>query len=322
MNRSVSSRGRLSGHLGTLLVVLLVVLAGCAGGGGDVGGGGTGATADGAAGPSGNGTPGDSGGPDGTDGIDGVDDRDSTAGDGGGSVDDIDDASPEEAYREHASNLREFGSYTATYDWTVEGNDTGDDGSARDTSVRGTVRADLDADSAHLVQTMEGDSDRTTTAELFWPAEEETVYTRLGTGEGAVYRTSPREESRLTLFTDPMGGAVLPSTGMEASPNSLAGYRDEGVVSTAAGPRHRYVFDGRTAAGEENVSGDSMADYYVEILVDEERGIVTDYRVEVTYAGTSEYDLQSFRFELTYRDVGSTNVRTPEWLTEAKTEAG
>ena len=231
----------------------------------------------------------------------------------------LDSADLEDSYDEYASNLRELGSYTATYTWSAEGKEAGTNG-----SFQGVVLTDLEAESAYMVQTILDGSGETTTIELFWPEGEDVVYTRYEAGESAFYQKAPREQSMLTLWTDPLlGSNSVPSSGVNPSSGSLGGYSDEGIVSTAEGPRHKYVIDDLTAAGVEGSSGGQVTDYYSEILVDDERGIVTDYVIQVEYAGTNETSgIESFTFELTYRDIGSTTVPTPEWLSEAQAQTG
>lgn len=298
-------------RIGTVLVVLLVVLAGCTGGGGA--GGGAGGAGDGASSSGGSGGSGGSSGSEdsGDDPVEGDGDG-STDGDGG------DSAAFEEEYDEYASNLRELGSYTATYTWSAEGDDAG-----ANSSFQGIVRVDLEADSAYMVQTSVSGG-QTTTVELFWPEGEDVVYTRFDVGETSVYQQSPREQSMLTLWTDPLlGSGSVPNAGANVGTGAVGAYRDEGIVSTADGPRHRYVINDVTAASVEGYSGGEVTDYYTEVLVDDERDIVTDYVVQVTYAGTNgTAGIESFTFELTYRDVGSTTVPTPEWLAEAKEQTG
>jgi len=313
----MASRGVFRERVGTVLVVLLVVLAGC------VGGGGTGGEAtesvdddiDGSATPDGSSTAGGSDGSVGTgDGSsNGDDDEESTGGTTEG-----DAAEFEAAYEEYVSNLDRFENYTVAYEWSAEGGEVGTNG-----SFEGLVRVDRETESAYMVQTVPGGSNRTVTAELFWPESGETVYTRYDAGGSVHYRTSPREESMLTLWTDPgLGTGSVPSTGASTGPTSLGGFSYVGIVSTADGPRHRYVIDDRTTARLENASDGTVTDYYVEVLVDEERGIITDYRTRMTYNGSSETGPRSFEFELSYRDVGSTTVAAPEWLSEAKAQTG
>lgn len=294
-------------RVGTVLVVLLVVLAGCTGGGagGDAEGAGDGASSPG-------GTGGSDGSGDSSDGPADGDGDDSTNGAGD------DSAGLEDEYDEYASNLRELGSYTATYTWAAEGKDA-----STNSSFQGVVRVDLEADSAYMVQTSVSGG-QTTTVELFWPEGEDAVYTRFDVGETSVYQQSPREQSMLTLWTDPLlGSSSVPNAGIDVSTGAVGAYRDEGIVSTADGPRHRYVINDLTAASVEGYSGGEVTDYYTEVLVDDERGIVTDYVLQVTYAGTNgTAGIESFTFELTYRDVGSTTVPTPEWLAEAKAQSG
>jgi hypothetical protein len=224
----------------------------------------------------------------------------------------------EDAYEEYASNLRDSGSYTATYTWSMEGEEAAMNG-----SFEGVARIDLESESAYMVQTILDGSGEPTTVELFWPAGEDVVYTRYDTGEGSFYQTSPRNQSALTLWTDPFlgtGSGRDVDTGLGT--DTVGAYRDEGTVSTAEGPRRRYVVDDPPTAGVGASSDGEVGEFYAEVLVDEERDIVTDYRVRMTSAETSDAGFESFEFELAYRDVGSTTVPTPEWLTEAKAQAG
>ena len=308
MTRGGSERSR----IGTVLLVLLVVLAGCTGGGGAADGGGDGAA-------DGDSTPGGSGDATGSAGPDASGDGPTDApGDGSTDGGDGDSAELEARYDEYASNLRELGSYTATYTWATEGDDAG-----ANSSFQGVARVDLEAESAYVVQTSVSGG-QTNTAELFWPEGEDVVYTRIEVGETAFYRQSSREQSMLTLWTDPLlGSDTVPNAGASVGTGTVGAYRDEGIVSTADGPRHRYVITDVTAASVEGYSGEEVTDYYTEVLVDDEREIVTDYVVQVTYAGTNgTAGIESFAFELTYRDVGSTTVPTPEWLAEAKAQTG
>lgn len=306
------------GWVGTVLVVLLVVLAGCTGGGGAGAGEGGGEGADGgAAGSSGSSSSGGSGGSSGSSGSGGSGSSGGgSGGDGSATPEGDDSAELKDSYDEYASNLRELGSYTATYTWSAEGNDT-------NSSFQGIVRTDLEAETAYMVQTILDDSGETTTVELYWPEGEDSVYTRYDTGESSFYQKAPREQSMLTLWTDPiLGSGNVPSSGANPGSGSLGGYSYEGVVSTAEGPRHKYVIDDLTAASVEGTSQGEVTEYYSEILVDEQRGLITDYRIQVTYSETSQAGLRSFSFELTYRDIGSTTVPEPEWLTEAEAQAG
>jgi hypothetical protein len=284
------------------VATVLVVLAGCAGGGG-IGGEATASVGgDGSAETDGSGVSGD-------------------ADDGGGSSRDGTEGEGTEfdpSAEEYTTNLREFGTYTATVEWSM-----GERTSDVNGSFEAVVRADVESESAYMLQTIPGDSNGTVTVELFWPESGDTVYTRYDTGGSVHYRSAPRNESMLTLWTEPgLGAGAVPSTGTSPGPGSFGGFRDTGVVSTDEGPRQRYVVDEGTADRLENASDGAVTEYYVEVLVDEERGIVTDYVARMTYNGTSASDPRSIEFELSYRDVGSTTVPTPGWLSEAEARTG
>jgi len=311
----MGSGGAIRRRVATVLVVLLVVIAGCAGSGGtggeataSVGGDGSGET-------DGSGVSGDD---DGSVGASGASDD---AEEGGGSSRDGDGGESDDfdpSADEYATNLREFGTYTATVEWSM-----GERTSDVNGSFEGVVRADVESESAYMLRTIPGGSNGTVTVELFWPESGDTVYTRYDTGESVHYRSAPRNESMLTLWTEPgLGAGAVPSTGTSPGPGSFGGFRDTGVVSTDEGPRQRYVVDEGAAERLENATDGAVTEYYVEVLVDEERGIVTDYVARMTYNGTSASDPRSIEFELSYRDVGSTTVPTPEWLSEAEARTG
>ena len=311
----MGSAGVARARVGTVLVVLLVVTAGCTVGGG-AGGDGVQGTSDGA------GSVTASSGAGGSDGA--SDSSGGTTAEAGGSSDGGGDepVTLEDAHEAYASNLRESGSYTVTYTWSMEGEEAAMNG-----SFEGVARIDLESESAYMVQTVLDGSGEPTTVELFWPAGEDVVYTRYDTGEGSFYQTSPRNQSALTLWTDPFvgtGSVTGSGTGVDTGlgTDTVGAYRDEGIVSTAEGPRRRYVVDDLPTAGVEASSDGEVGEFYAEVLVDEERDIVTDYHLRMTSAETSAAGFESFDFELAYRDVGSTTVPTPEWLTEAKAQAG
>jgi predicted small lipoprotein YifL len=208
------------------------------------------------------------------------------------------------AFATYRRNLRSASSYTVEY--TIE---TSDNQSGR---LTGTVRADLDRET--LYQRLEVSGEESNSSfEYYRPPGADVVYTRLESGGRASYRKQNANDSQLSVFSDPVS-AVQRGSAAEAPD-----FRDAGTVSTDDGPRRAFVVDSveqLPAATRERYAEIRSVSW--EMLVDEDRGYVTDISYELTFVRQEGGDERTVAFELSYRDVGSTTVEDPGWLDEAK----
>lgn len=304
----------------TVLLVAMLVLAGCTGG--DV-------AADGADGPTTVGENGGDGdgaasadGADDGDGGDGAGDRDGSGDDGasdGAAGDDSGDtvALDESAWNGYTGNLESVESYTVRSTFTS---------SEADGSGSGESVVKVDGDRAYQRFSVDGDGE--SVAFEYYHDGDDTVYSKFGAGGSAFYRAYDASDAPINSYADPLREDTEVSTGqqggggsqVDGSVGTVPEFRDEGVVQTADGPRHKYVIDdvSQLPAETRDGAGGEITDVYLELLVDEDRGLPTNYVYRVTVDQSGSADPVTSEFTLTYSDFGSTTIEEPDWLDEAK----
>lgn len=223
-----------------------------------------------------------------------------SGGSGGSGADDPDDefdvADPERV-------LREAGSFTSTWTFTVT------DATGETTSMSNSYAVDVAANRTSETLSMSGES--ATSYERF--IGDGTSYTRFGEGEEVFYQVTP-------FAGDPISFALARGAAFaydDLSDAEMVGSETfDGVSVTRYEYRDPMLWRqyGTTAfGGEENVT---ITDFVLISLVDDD-GLARS--TGWTLLGETESGTEvraEWRFELT--DVGSTTVPDPEWLEEAE----
>lgn len=216
-----------------------------------------------------------------------------------------DPAAGESSFGAYNQNLRQASSYTVTYDISVSGSDGG--------TLSGTVMADLDRETAY--QSLNFDDDESSASfEYYQPSGEGYVYTRITSEGQSFYQRSEADQTALMLFAEPTYASGS-GAGFAAAPE----FRDEGIVNTAEGPRHRYVIDDIDQLPRESTASyEDIRSVNFVILVDERRSLVTDVDYQITYVPAGSDEVVTVDFQLSYTNIGSTTVSEPAWYSEAQ----
>lgn len=261
-------------RLSTVLVVLTVALAGCAGGG--VGGD---------APASGDDTP--------------------TAVSTGG-----DDSSNSLSVAEVDERLREAGSFTTRWDYTI----TQADG----TTLRfnQSYRVDLEANRS-VERYSTTDADGATSFEVF--VDDDTSYTRYGSGENVFYQISDQPQP---VFDDATNRASTFDTYLEDDARFVGTESFDGdtvsryeYTDADAWRTYNQGLASATFDTEEEVT---ITDFSITVLVDENNiGRLTTW----TLTGETESgETVTAEWSYSLTEIGSTSVDDPDWLDEARAQ--
>jgi hypothetical protein len=208
----------------------------------------------------------------------------------------------------YGRNLRNASSYTVAYAIETAGGENA--------TITGTVRANLDR--ATLYQTLNVSSEGGDSASAYYrPPGSQFLYTQLRVGGQVDYRRQNATSADVSVFSNPV--RAVTSASIEEPPD----FRDAGTVATDGGPRRKFVID------RPDRLPPSVRENYAEIrsvswvvLVDEDRGYVTDVTYELTFVRRQGGDPRTVAFDLAYSGFGSTTVPQPDWLDAARNRTG
>jgi hypothetical protein len=196
--------------------------------------------------------------------------------------------------------LEAAGSYTTTWDWRSNVDDTGE--------MTFTARVDFGAERTH--NTMRIGGEEVSIVETYYA--DGIQYHRFASGDGSDASYFQSESSFSDTFTSWDFGY-----GYDRS--ALEGWVDQGTESYDGVTVRRYVFE----ASDEYLDDEYDSEFDVtstrfELLVDRD-GIPRYQRYEVEGSET-DGTRQWFEWELTVSDVGSTTVAEPAWVRDARTQ--
>ncbi|MFC7249599.1 hypothetical protein ACFQJ5_07080 [Halomicroarcula sp. GCM10025324] len=269
----------------TVLVALVVLLAGCGGAAVSEDGG------DGAAG--------------GSDGSDG-DSASGSGGDAGSSGSGDDSADQSFAVTDSEQALRDAGSFTATWTFTMT------DANGTEATMSSAYVVDLDTERSHESFSIDGEAEAVE-FETFYA--DGMAYTKLGDGEQSFFQVRPDD-------TDLVENALA---------RAITGYDEfddaqfTGTESFDGDTVDRFVYSDPavwqqygtgTFGTEQNVT---VTDFTVVVLVDQ-NGLARS--TEWTVNGETEAgETVSAGWRYTVTDVGTTSVEDPDWLDAARAQS-
>lgn len=284
--------------LAIVCVALLVALAGCSGGPGDSGD----ADDDGDE-PANESDPAN-----GSDGGDTGDDG-GQMGDSTGQMSSAFTSQKGEIVRSHSETLTAAGSFTATVETTISGNDLGSYGGQIGEDVVTTITVKANPETGEYLQTMESSSEYGFSMATYSPPNENVTYTRFESG-GQPFYLQGQQAVDPNQYLDPVSESFFDPLNFESA----------GTVTRNGETLEKYVIQDVQQVEQSAYFNGSLSTIDVEVLYNPSRNLMQ----EMSWKYTTELDSgESFSSQsrVSYTDIGSTSVEEPSWLSDAKQQA-
>lgn len=196
--------------------------------------------------------------------------------------------------------LETAGSYTTTWNWRSNVDDTGE--------MTFTARVDFAAERAHNTMRIGGED--VSIVESYYA--DGIQYNRFASGDGSDASYFQSESTFSDAFTSWDFGYGYDRSAFE-------GWVDQGVETYDGVTVRRYVFDAPDGYIDNEYDSEfDVTSLRVELLVDRD-GVPRYQRYDVEGTETDGTQ-QWFEWELTVSDVGSTTVEEPDWVQAARTQ--